>query len=183
MVWHELGVTWPEVGFGVVSGLGIYAGVVVLTRLFGQRTLATMSSYDFPVVVATGAIIGRIALARTSLLGGLVALVTLFLAQLFVSMLRTHLPAGIIDNRPIALVVDGAIQFDLLGKALMEQDDVSEKLRLAGVHRLDEVRLLVLERSGGLSTVRGGEGVDLRLLQHVVGAERMRTVEQDRGDE
>lgn len=183
MIWHELGVTWSEAGVGVVSGLGIYIVVVALTRLFGQRTLTTMSSYDFPVVVATGAIIGRIALARTSLLGGIVALVTLFVAQLVVSMLRTHLPAGIIDNRPIALVVDGAIQFDLLGKALMEQDDVSEKLRLAGAHRLDEVRLLVLERSGGLSTVRGGESVDLRLLHHVVGAERMRTVEQDRTDE
>lgn len=183
MVWHELGVTWPEVGLGVVSGLGIYVAVVVLTRLFGQRTLATMSSFDFPVVVATGAIIGRIALARTSLLGGVVALLTLFAAQLVVSGLRKHIPAGIIDNRPIALVVDGGIQLDLLSKALIDEDDVNEKLRLAGAHRLDEVRLLVLERSGELSMVRGDEGVDLRLLQHVVGAERMRTAEQDRAVE
>ena len=172
-IFKDLGLTWRATWIGVVSGLGIYIAVLLVTRLLGQRSLSTMSSYDFPVTVAIGAIVGRTALAKTSLLGGIVALVTLFLAQSGVSWLRNHGLMRILDEEPILLMAGPRVLHDNLRRARLSDADLLEKLRMNGVTQLDQVRFAVMERSGGISVVTGDDPVDDELLEHVIGAEEL----------
>lgn len=63
----HLGLSGGNLGIGVVSGLGIYLAIVLLTRVFRQRVLTTVSSFDFPVTIAVGAVVSTTSQVRPSL--------------------------------------------------------------------------------------------------------------------
>lgn len=184
-MWTErLGVTWTDVWTGVVAGVGIYLCVILLTRLFTQRSLTTMSSFDFPVTVAIGAVVGRTALVHTSLAGGAIALLTLFSAQAAVGFVRNRTGLSrVLESRSRVLVVDGELVERHFRKAHLSREDVFEKLRLAGVSRIADVRLMVHERGGGISVITGPEPIDGALLGDVLppGALRQK-LSQRRGE-
>jgi len=158
---------------GVPTGLGIYVAVIAIVRLFGQRSLAKLSSFDFPVTVAVGAIVGRTAMVHTSLAGGVVALVTLFVAQACFGWLRNRTLwfRPVVERRPVLLVSDGRIRPEGMREAHVAREDVMEKLRQAGVGSIDEVRAMVMERSGATSVITGR--LDGALLEGVCGAEEV----------
>lgn len=55
----------------------------------------------------------------------------------------------------------------------MTPQDVYEKLRLNGVGRVDEVKAVVLERSGDISVIHGDVELDPDLFPNVVGREQL----------
>jgi len=172
MVIAELGASWAEVGRVVVSTVGIYLALVVLIRVVGQRSLASMSGFDVGCVVALGAILGRTALLETpTLLIGVVALVTFFVMQGCLGVLRQSRRFDRWVNRPpVLLVDDGRIDGAALRRAHVSEDELRQRLRLAGVRRLEEVGAVVLERNGVVSVLRRGADVDPWLLADVVAA-------------
>ena len=85
---ERLGTTGPAVGTVVVSTVLVYALVVLLTRLSGPRSLATMSSFDFAATVAVGSLLASTAVGSTSLSDGAAGLVVLFGAQAVIGVLR-----------------------------------------------------------------------------------------------
>ena len=165
----ELGATWPEVLRVVISTGAIYLVLVLLVRLIGQRSLATMSSFDVGCVVALGAVVGRTVLLETpTLVIGLVALVSLFAMQGSLSRLRQHRRFDRWVNRPPVLLMTGARPLrDNMRRAHVAEDELRQRLRLAGVRRLDEVHCVVLERNGAVSVIRRGDDVDPWLLADV----------------
>ena len=166
----RLGLSWSELGLGVFSALGIYAAVVVYTRVAGQRSLASMSTFDFAVSVAIGAVVGRVVLVRTSLLGGIVGLAVLFGLQAVLGFVRNRTDWGrTIDNAPILLLHRGRFLPDNLHRAHVGEEDVREQVRLQGVGRLADVHAVVLERSGGVSVITTGDRLDDELFANVVG--------------
>lgn len=165
----QLVLSWEDALLAVIAGIGIYLAVVVVTRLFGQRSLSIVSTFDYPVTVAVGAIVGRTALVHTSLLGGVIALVTLFGIQSVVAWLRNNTRLGtLVDNAPILLVRDGRILGDNLRRAHVSEEDLIDDLRSSGVASIDTVAAVVLERSGRVSVIQG-DRVDPTLLRNVSG--------------
>ena len=165
----QLGATWPEIARVVLTTGTIYLALVLLVRLVGQRSLATMSSFDVGCVVALGAVIGRTVLLETpSLVIGLVALVCLFGMQGALSLLRQNRRFDRWVNRAPVLLMSGDRLLDRnMRRAHVAEDELRQRLRLAGVRRLDEVRCVVLERNGAVSVIRHGEEVDPWLLADV----------------
>lgn len=49
----------------------------------------------------------------------------------------------------------------------MSEDELRQRLRLAGIRHRDEVQCVVLERNGNVSVIRRGELVDPWLLADV----------------
>jgi uncharacterized membrane protein YcaP (DUF421 family) len=153
---------------GAVATTAIYLAVIAMTRIAGQRSLASLTTFDFAVSVAIGAVIGRVSLVATTLLGGIVALATLFLSQTVVGYLRNRRGLSVIvDNDPIVVFADGRFLPEEMDRAHVASDDILERLRLGGVLRLDDVRAVVMERSGRMSVLRNDEGFDARLLHSV----------------
>lgn len=168
----QLGATWEQVVTVVVSTVVMYLVFIALVRLVGQRSLASMSSFDFACVVALGAVLGRsVLLEAPTLLIGIVALSTFFAVQGLLGMLRLHASIDRVLNRPaVLLMADGRFLDDNMRRAHVVEDEIRQKLRLAGIRHLAEVQCVVLERNGAVSVIRSGERVDPWLLSDVRGS-------------
>lgn len=157
---EELGVSWSDAGLGLVAGIGIYVTIMLLSRVFSQRSLTTFSSFDFPITIAVGAIIGRTALVKTSLLSGVIALATLFTAQALVALARDRFGLdNVLDNPPEAIVADGLVLDAVEAHSHITSADLHQRLRMEGLRSLDQVRLMVLERSGSISIISGDDPI------------------------
>ena len=79
----------PSLPMILLTGIGIYAALLVLTRLTGLRSFSKMSSFDFAITVAIGSVVAATLLAeRPSLLVGAAGLAVLYGMQWIVSPLR-----------------------------------------------------------------------------------------------
>jgi uncharacterized membrane protein YcaP (DUF421 family) len=169
----RLGLSWIDAATVVVSAVGIYLAFLVLLRIVGQRAVATMSSFDFAAAIAFGAVLGRTVLGYTpTLAAGLVGMVTLFALQAAFGVVRRNRRLDrALNNLPLLLMVNGAVLPDRLRKAKMVEDELRQKLRLAGIHRYEDVAAVILERTGAISILRRGQTIAPELLTDVRGRE------------
>ncbi|SEB66599.1 Protein of unknown function [Paramicrobacterium humi] len=174
-MWMEFGLDWLDAVRVVVSCIVFYGAVLLLVRGLGQRTLATLSSFDLAAVIALGAVIGRAILGDTpTLFAGLLGLATLLVLQAATGQLRRVRRAANLVNSPAVVLMAGTeLLEDNLASSHVVADEVYSKLRLAGVRSRAEVACVILEPTGQISVLRRGEMIDPELLQGVVGAERV----------
>jgi uncharacterized membrane protein YcaP (DUF421 family) len=171
-MFQQLDTSWSNVALVVVSTVIIYAAFVILVRVMGQRSLATMAAFDLALVVAVGSLIARTSLLRDPTLAqGLVALLTLFALQAAVAFLRRFAVVDhLVTTRPILLVKDGEVLHDHLRHARLLEKDLRQKLRLAGVGSLAAVQCAVLERNGVISVIQHGTATQSDVMIDVAGA-------------
>ena len=169
----RLGLGWVDAATVVVSTIVVYLAFLVMLRIVGQRALAAMSSFDFAAAIALGAVMGRTVLGYTpTLAAGLLAMATLFTLQAVFGVLRRnrHLDRTL-SNLPVLLMANGTVLQDNLHKAKIIEDELRQKLRLAGIHRYQDVAAVILERTGAISVLRHGETIVPMMLTDVRGAE------------
>jgi len=164
----------------LVSTVGIYAVVILFTRLNGLRTFSKMSSYDFAITIAVGSVVAGTALSDTpSLIEGAVALGALYLCQRAVSWARYHYNASqLVDNDPVVLMVGDTLFKDVLENTRVTENDVYGKLREANVLDFDEVQAVILESTGDISVLHGEpdtKKLNPALLKGVRGQERIKS--------
>lgn len=175
MLLDRLGTTWIQLLVVVISGVAAYLLVIALTRLTGVRALAKMSSFDFAATVAVGSTIATVLVGSTSLAAGLLGLGVLFGLQYLIATLRRRdLLSGVIDNDPILLMAGAEVLEGNLRHARVSSEELWAQLRLAGVHRRDQVQAVIMETTGDISVLRTGEPLDAELLRGVRGAEHLR---------
>ncbi len=171
---ERLGTGGTSLGVVVVSTVGVYAVVVVLTRLAGPRSLAKMSGFDFAATVAVGSTLASTALGSVSLAEGSAALAVLFGLQAVVAVLRRRgVLGGAIDSSPLLLMAGPEVLDDALRQARISREELYGQLRSAGVTRLEQVTAVVLETTGDLSVLTDAPPIDAVLLDGVRGAERL----------
>ena len=169
-VLQDIGASWSSLAVALAGGVGIYLAVVLLTRLSGVRSLAKMSSYDFAATVAVGSIVASAAIGSTPLAKAALGLAVLYGLQLATSSLRRRdLLGGAVDNQPVLLMSRGRFAEDGLRRTRVSRHEVYAQLRLAGVTRLEDVQVVVMETTGDMSVLTG-EPVDDELLAGVDGA-------------
>lgn len=143
-------------GYVLVSTVGIYLALVVLTRLSGLRSFSKLSGFDFAVTVAIGSLIATVLVAEDPpLIQGMVALAALYAVQIGVGVLRhrwSWVPA-LIDNEPLLLMDGEEVLHENLAEGSMTEADLRAKLREANVTALDQVRAVVMETTGDVSVL------------------------------
>ena len=174
--------TWGAVGDVALTAVGIYAVLVLYTRVAGLRSFSKMSGFDFSMTVAIGSIVaGSILFDGPSLLRAVAALTAVFVLQIGVAALRKRVGwiEDAVDNDPIVLMTrDGMIE-ENLRKTHVTETDVWAKLREANVIQLAEIRAVVMETTGDISVLHGaadGPELEAALLTDVRDADRVRTV-------
>ena len=180
MVREWLSTDWQQAGLVVASSVGILAAVVVVVRVAGLRSFSKMSSFDFAITVATGSIIATTAISPSaSLANGALGVGVLYLCQWCIAQLRRRTSFGspVFDNRPLLLMVDGAMIEEHLTSARVTHDDVRAKLREANVLRLEDVRAVVLETTGDVTVLHGAGPVDEELLHGIRGTDLGQPIE------
>jgi uncharacterized membrane protein YcaP (DUF421 family) len=134
-----------------ISVLGIFVITIVITRLFGLRTFAKMSSFDFASTIAIGSILAFVIINKNqSVLEGAFVLLCIIAFQTLFSFLFRKMDwfKSFFSNKPQLLIEDGKIYYDNLRKCNIDVSDVMAKLREANVHKLSEVQAMVFESTG-----------------------------------
>jgi uncharacterized membrane protein YcaP (DUF421 family) len=160
----------------VLSALGIYITLIVLTRITGLRSFSKMSSFDFAITVAFGSVLASTIVAPTpALLTGAFGLVMLYGIQYAVSKSRrlTATVERLVDNEPVLVMAGEQVLSDHLDEVRMSEDDLRSKLRLAGVTHPGQVRAVVFETTGDVSVVKTTDEVDPWVFAGVRGVERL----------
>ena len=134
--------------------------IVLLTRINGLRSFSKMSGFDFVITVATGSVLATtITSPSKNYLFGLVALIGLFLVQGVLARLRERSDAvrNAVDNTPLLIMERGEILEENLRAAKMTPEDLYSKLREANAFDLSRVKAVILECTGDVSVLHGGE--------------------------
>ena len=172
-MWEQYGLTWIDAVRVVASAIALYLVVLLLIRIMGQRTMASLSSFDLAAAVALGAVVGRAILGYTpTLVAGALGLVTLLVLQAVTGQLRRfRRAAGLINNRTFVLMAgDEIIQANLRRTHVSERELIA-RLRQAGIRHRSEVACVILESTGQISILRSGVLIEPRILEGVAGAD------------
>lgn len=176
MNWQWITTTPTALGMVLVSGVGIYIVLLVLTRATGLRSFSKMSSFDFATTVAFGSIIASTLLSKNPpLANAAFALAVLYGLQYGVSQARHFSPRlqRLVDNEPLLLMAGETVLHDNLRAARVTLDDLRSKLRMAGVTDRSQVLAVIFETTGDCSVLCNGDRLDPWLLVQVRGAERI----------
>lgn len=188
MQWSWIVTSGEAVLMVLLTTVGIYLSMILLTRVSGLRSFSKMSGFDFAVTVAIGSVLATTIVSENPpLLQAAVGLAALYGVQILVATLRERSGAvsAAVDNAPLLLMAGEEILEDNLRKARVTEADLRAKLREANVLRLEEVRAVVFESTGDVSVLHGPPGgteLEPGLLEGVVGRERLRRTASPNAD-
>ena len=150
-----LSTTWETTLIIVITSIGIYLSIIVLTRLVGKRSFSKMSSFDFAMTIAIGSVIASTILPKkVNFTEGAIGLTTIYLLQLLVAHLREHpFIQNWTDNKPLLLMDGSNINYSNLKKAKVTESDLKAKLREANVTHLNQVKAVIFESTGDVSVL------------------------------
>ena len=140
----------------------IYAFLVIGLRLLGRRTLGQMNVYDLVVIIVLANAVQNAMVGNdNSLVGGVVAAVTLLVLNRVVTTLiaRSSNVERVLVGEPVVLVNHGQLMPGNLKRCGITEDQVMEALREHELDHLDRARLCVLEADGTISVVPEGSTV------------------------
>ena len=153
MTLPDIGSSLPEI---VLRTAIVYLFLVLILRLTGKREVGQMSILELIVIlIISDAVQNSMVGENTSLWGGLVAVVTLFVADYLLKFAadRSRSIRKVVQGEPRLLVRDGRILTKALTEERVDVEDVRAAARGVGIARLDDVRLAVLETDGSISII------------------------------
>lgn len=174
--WNWILASGTELLMLVLSCVGIYIVLIVLTRIAGLRSFSKMSSFDFAITVAYGSVVASTILTEDPpLFVGAAALAVLYVIQYVVSKSRrlTRVVEHTIDNEPLLIMDGDRILSDHLDHARMTEEDLKCQLRLDGITHPSQVLAVVFETTGDVSVLRRQDDVSSWMFEGVRGAERL----------
>lgn len=136
------------------SSAAVYLFIVIAIRLFGKKELAQLSVVDLVfILLISNAVQNAMVGSDSTLLGGLVAAVSLFIVNYLFKLVLYRFPRlnKLVQGHPIMLVYRGKINMDNLKKAKLTVQELMEAVREHGVATIVDVDLAVLENDGNIS--------------------------------
>lgn len=152
-----MNVDLPTLARTVGVGICAYAGIIVLLRAFGKRTLAKWNAFDFVVTIALGSCLATTVVSgSTTLVQGLVALCVLMVLQFLISWVsvRSRLLRRLVKSEPVVLLFRGAFCEEALLRERVTESEVRAALRQEGIADMAEAGAVVLETDGSFSVLR-----------------------------
>lgn len=141
----------------VLRGASIYLVLLILFRIAGRRTLSEVTTFDFVLLLIIGEATQQALLGEDfSLTNAFLVISTLLAMDVALSIFKQQsvFLDRIIDGVPMVIVVDGRPLRDRIRRAQIDERDVMEAARrLRGLERMDQIRLAVLEVSGGITVI------------------------------
>ena len=150
----------PDLGSGLISiiirSAVVYGFLVVALRLGGKREVGQLTTPDLVVLlIVSNAVQNAMVGANTTLLGGVVAAITIFvLARLTqIAIDRFGSVERALVGEPRILATDGVVDPRALRAEEIDMTDLMMALREHGLEHLDDAHLIVLEVDGSISVL------------------------------
>lgn len=139
-----------------LRSLAVYLFMILGLRLFGKNQLSQLNAGDvILLLLISNAVQNAMVGENTTLQGGLVAALVLFLANFGLKklMFRNKTLKNLVEAEPIILIRDGILDKEALNKAEITVDELQESVREHGVETIEKVKLAVLEVDGNISVI------------------------------
>lgn len=137
----------------VVGTLG-YISIIILLRLAGNRTLASMNAFDFIITVTLGSAFGRVLTAKSVALSEAVtAFLLLAVLQFLISFLQSKSKVfkRLVTSQPKLLYYNGDFIQKNLRKERINEIELLGSARKKGFRSLEEIDAIILETDGSFS--------------------------------
>jgi uncharacterized membrane protein YcaP (DUF421 family) len=157
----SLAVPWWEL---VVRSVVIYLAMIVALRVFGKRQIGQFTIFDLVLILlVANAVQPAMTGPDNSLLGGVIIIVALVLADGLVAVARARIPFvnSLLEPRPTVIGEDGRWLMQAMEREDVTIADAEMALREHGIASVTDVQLAVLEADGSISVVpkdRDGAG-------------------------
>ncbi|MFD6859248.1 DUF421 domain-containing protein [Rhodococcus sp. NPDC060090] len=148
--------TWSDLVRVLLVGSAAYLCLIVILRISGKRTLATLNAFDLVVTVALGSTLATILLSSdVSWAEGTVALVLLATLQYLAAFVSSRWPRSraVLTARPTVLVDHGVMLDAALREQRVSPGEVRQAIRASGIGDLAQVGVVVLETDGSFSVI------------------------------
>lgn len=171
-LWFQIGIdAWGALGV-VIATTVLYLVYTLVMHLLGPRLMSAPSVLSFTLVALFGAIAARAMLGNSpTLVGALIAIGTLMVLESLLGRIREGASRvlHIHGPQPTVVMVHGHVITPHLRKRHLTDEHLMAMLRRAGIHRVEDAELVILENRGSLTIVRAGEKIDAALLADVEG--------------
>jgi uncharacterized membrane protein YcaP (DUF421 family) len=141
----------------VLRAAALYIFLLVIFRIAGERTLASLTTFDFVLLLIIAEATQQGLLGDDfSVVKAILVIATLIGLDIGISLLkdRSRLLHKIIEGVPLVIVEDGRMLEDRMRRARIDLDDVLQAAReRQGLERVDQIKFAVLERTGEISII------------------------------
>ena len=137
-----------------LKSITVYLFIIVAIRIFGKKELSQLNVIDLVfVLLISNAVQNAMVGPNNSLLGGLAAAASLFIANYFLKLVLYKYPLlnKLIEGEPLMLIYEGHVIQKNLDRAKIGVEELIEAIREHGVEHIDKVNLAVLESDGNIS--------------------------------
>lgn len=148
---------WQPLLRVVVISVCAYAGLILILRISGKRTLSKFNAFDFIVTIALGSTLATAILSKdTALAQALAAFTMLAGLQFIVTFIaaRSRRFARLVAAEPRLLLFRGRFLDDAMREERMTQAEVIAAVREQNIESLEAVEAVVLETAGTVSVIR-----------------------------
>lgn len=136
--------------------VAVYLFIVLAIRLFGKKELAQLSVVDLVfILLISNAVQNAMVGPDTSLAGGLMAAIALFLTNYILKyvLLRNEKFNRLLQGEPVMLIYKGRVKQKGLSVAQISEEELLAAVREHGVEHISDVDLAVLEVDGNISVM------------------------------
>jgi uncharacterized membrane protein YcaP (DUF421 family) len=147
----------------VLRATVMFAVVFLLLRMMGKREIGQMTPLDFVTIVVMGDLIQQgITHNDFSVTGATLAISTFAFWTLVLGWAGFLHPSAekLLEGQARVLVRDGKVLENALRRDRLTYSELETEMRMAGIARVEEVRLAVLEPLGKISFIKKSQDGD-----------------------
>jgi uncharacterized membrane protein YcaP (DUF421 family) len=143
-------------GYGhiIVSSICVYIFIIIALRIFGKKELAQLSVVDLVfILLISNAVQNAMVGTDSSLLGGIIAALSLFLINYVFKVVLYSFPklGKAIQGHAVLLIYNGKANYDNMKKVKLSYEELMEAIREHGAAAVEDVDLAILEVDGNIS--------------------------------
>jgi uncharacterized membrane protein YcaP (DUF421 family) len=153
---HDLLVPGISVAEKIVRSVVVYGFVLLAFRVSGKRQVGQLTPFDLVVLLILSNVVQNALIGRDdSLTGGLIGAATILALNYAMVEIayRSRRARRLLEAHPTLLVHNGRLLHDNLRRERITFEDLQAALRRNGVLDVEQVRVAVLEESGGISVI------------------------------
>ena len=140
----------------------VYLFMLIAIRVFGKRELTQLNTSDvILILLVSNAVQNAMVGKDTSLIGGLLAALILFLINFGIKkiMIKSDKFANIVQGKPEVLIYKGSIDMQKIADLDISVQELKEAVREHGIEHVSDVKLAVLEVDGNISIIDGKKNI------------------------
>ncbi|MDR6939067.1 DUF421 domain-containing protein [Arcanobacterium hippocoleae] len=153
----------------ILSTVAIYLIFLFAVRIFGQRLLTSLTTFDTLMVLLFGSIVARTALGPVpTLTTGIVAFATLLCLHFLLGRFaNTSTGDHFLNRDPIILMAGNKIIEENLRATNTTHRELMSTLREHGISTLDQIAVVIMEPTGKLAVLQNNQQIDPQILKGV----------------